>query len=162
MLLLETVVYSFFYLWQSCNQVILFFLTQKTAYEWRISDWSSDVCSSDLGQAVDLDAVLPAGDRPALQRSAPDAERAGLGGERGGDLLGHGHVGQGRHRVRRPALLHEDRGDPRVVGPGRHQRADGVGEGLAGGVVDVGLQEHHGMAGSERCDGWAEDQQSVV
>src|SRR3546814_16477017 len=27
----------------------LFFLKQKTAYEMRISDWSSDVCSSDLG-----------------------------------------------------------------------------------------------------------------
>src|SRR3546814_3588699 len=25
---------------------------QKTAYEWRISDWSSDVCSSDL--AIDF------------------------------------------------------------------------------------------------------------
>src|SRR3546814_1367475 len=25
------------------------FFTQKTAYEMRISDWSSDVCSSDLG-----------------------------------------------------------------------------------------------------------------
>src|SRR3546814_2544355 len=25
-----------------------FFLKQKTAYEMRISDWSSDVCSSDL------------------------------------------------------------------------------------------------------------------
>src|SRR3546814_7896268 len=27
---------------------IFFFFTQKTAYEMRISDWSSDVCSSDL------------------------------------------------------------------------------------------------------------------
>src|SRR3546814_6556336 len=27
----------------------LFFFKQKTAYEMRISDWSSDVCSSDLG-----------------------------------------------------------------------------------------------------------------
>src|SRR3546814_2836238 len=26
----------------------LFFIKQKTAYEMRISDWSSDVCSSDL------------------------------------------------------------------------------------------------------------------
>src|SRR3546814_4764415 len=26
----------------------LFFVKQKTAYEMRISDWSSDVCSSDL------------------------------------------------------------------------------------------------------------------
>src|SRR3546814_12906180 len=28
-----------------------FFFKQKTAYEMRISDWSSDVCSSDLAQA---------------------------------------------------------------------------------------------------------------
>src|SRR3546814_6169770 len=28
--------------------VFLFFLKQKTSYEMRISDWSSDVCSSDL------------------------------------------------------------------------------------------------------------------
>src|SRR3546814_6041736 len=27
---------------------LLFFCKQKTAYEMRISDWSSDVCSSDL------------------------------------------------------------------------------------------------------------------
>src|SRR3546814_4209078 len=29
--------------------VFIFFFKQKTAYEMRISDWSSDVCSSDLG-----------------------------------------------------------------------------------------------------------------
>src|SRR3546814_12951489 len=29
-----------------------FFFKQKTAYEMRISDWSSDVCSSDLGWAA--------------------------------------------------------------------------------------------------------------
>src|SRR3546814_2266453 len=28
--------------------VVFFFCKQKTAYEMRISDWSSDVCSSDL------------------------------------------------------------------------------------------------------------------
>src|SRR3546814_16111815 len=28
--------------------LVLFFFKQKTADEWRISDWSSDVCSSDL------------------------------------------------------------------------------------------------------------------
>src|SRR3546814_13284738 len=28
---------------------VIFFFKQKTAYEMRISDWSSDVCSSDLG-----------------------------------------------------------------------------------------------------------------
>src|SRR3546814_603121 len=30
-------------------RALLFFFKQKTAYEMRISDWSSDVCSSDLG-----------------------------------------------------------------------------------------------------------------
>src|SRR3546814_13521333 len=30
---------------------MFFFFKQKTAYEMRISDWSSDVCSSDLGAA---------------------------------------------------------------------------------------------------------------
>src|SRR3546814_7846345 len=28
--------------------LVIFFFKQKTAYEMRISDWSSDVCSSDL------------------------------------------------------------------------------------------------------------------
>src|SRR3546814_6781767 len=32
--------------------VCLFFFKQKTAYEMRISDWSSDVCSSDLLQVL--------------------------------------------------------------------------------------------------------------
>src|SRR3546814_8440504 len=34
--------YSFYML------ICFFFFKQKTAYEMRISDWSSDVCSSDL------------------------------------------------------------------------------------------------------------------
>src|SRR3546814_4467070 len=33
---------------------MLFFFKPKTAYEWRISDWSSDVCSSDLAAKVAL------------------------------------------------------------------------------------------------------------
>src|SRR3546814_3759365 len=38
-----TMFYMMYYL-------ILFFFKQKTAYEMRISDWSSDVCSSDLSE----------------------------------------------------------------------------------------------------------------
>src|SRR3546814_10120831 len=39
---------------------LFFFFKQKTAYEMRISDWSSDVCSSDLlGQAVGLVQEAP-------------------------------------------------------------------------------------------------------
>src|SRR3546814_5365471 len=33
------------------SQLLVFFFKQKTAYEMRISDWSSDVCSSDLRTA---------------------------------------------------------------------------------------------------------------
>src|SRR3546814_13495663 len=32
--------------------LLFFFFKQKTAYEMRISDWSSDVCSSDLGGPI--------------------------------------------------------------------------------------------------------------
>src|SRR3546814_18070537 len=35
-------------MYSSTLSVIVFFCKQKTAYEMRISDWSSDVCSSDL------------------------------------------------------------------------------------------------------------------
>src|SRR3546814_7936089 len=64
--------------------VFIFFFKQKTAYELRISDWSSDVCSSDLhreltaptdaqvagegyGIAVDLDGLLGCGQRAWLE-----------------------------------------------------------------------------------------------
>src|SRR3546814_8745194 len=41
--------------------VIVFFFKQKTAYEMRISDWSSDVCSSDLVRDDDADPFARAG-----------------------------------------------------------------------------------------------------
>src|SRR3546814_4275265 len=50
---------------------MFFFSKQKTAYEMRISDWSSDVCSSDLSDAL----VEP---QPHQQRFG----RAGARGER--------------------------------------------------------------------------------
>src|SRR3546814_21173812 len=34
--------------------LFFFFFKQKTAYEMRISDWSSDVCSSDLALALGI------------------------------------------------------------------------------------------------------------
>src|SRR3546814_5040442 len=39
--------------------VVFFFFKQKTAYEMRISDWSSDVCSSDLhAELVSIEPVI--------------------------------------------------------------------------------------------------------
>src|SRR3546814_5556984 len=48
-----------------------FFFKQKTAYEMRISDWSSDVCSSDLTDAspgVDVGALLAGAGRERRRR----------------------------------------------------------------------------------------------
>src|SRR3546814_13379880 len=39
--------------------ILFFFFKQKTAYEMRISDWSSDVCSSDLTGRTFWSASLP-------------------------------------------------------------------------------------------------------
>src|SRR3546814_17943236 len=54
--------------------MVFFFFKQKTAYELRISDWSSDVCSSDL-LASGPDAVAVMGIAPAELA----VERLGIG-----------------------------------------------------------------------------------
>src|SRR3546814_10957332 len=41
--------------------MLFFFFKQKTAYEMRISDWSSDVCSSDLVDGFRLEQLLADG-----------------------------------------------------------------------------------------------------
>src|SRR3546814_5550705 len=51
----------------------IFFFKQKTAYEMRISDWSSDVCSSDLADHARQGVLLS---RP-LGRSGGGVEAAG-------------------------------------------------------------------------------------
>src|SRR3546814_19354216 len=59
--------------------MMLFFFKQKTAYEMRISDWSSDVCSSDLESAGCAESYRPCS-APPPARSAPpmaDDRRAG-------------------------------------------------------------------------------------
>src|SRR3546814_10913621 len=38
--------------------VFFFFFKQKTAYEMRISDWSSDVCSSDLSTPLAIRVIV--------------------------------------------------------------------------------------------------------
>src|SRR3546814_8883192 len=43
-----------------------FFFKQKTAYEMRISDWSSDVCSSDLTECTSSDPAAPAAEAGIL------------------------------------------------------------------------------------------------
>src|SRR3546814_5034034 len=75
-----------FYMWilMMCFWVIVFFFfKQKTAYEMRISDWSSDVCSSDLEAAA-----------PRVHRKGVDAGQDARAHQKGAD---HRH-GKGDHR----------------------------------------------------------------
>src|SRR3546814_6712997 len=52
--------------------VVFFFFKQKTAYEMRISDWSSDVCSSDLQKQLRLQEA-----RRLILSASLDAASAG-------------------------------------------------------------------------------------
>src|SRR3546814_6366041 len=54
----------------------VFFFKQKTAYEMRISDWSSDVCSSDLGQGVWLN-ITSTGEVPSALLGPDVRKQAG-------------------------------------------------------------------------------------
>src|SRR3546814_7437288 len=81
--------------------MFFFFFKQKTAYEMRISDWSSDVCSSDLhfgGSACDKSMDLcrvrfgMAGNQRCLVRHRFE----GVGGvpdERAARFMPRGHLG---------------------------------------------------------------------
>src|SRR3546814_7936022 len=60
--------------------ISVFFFKQKTAYEMRISDWSSDVCSSDLAIAPLL---------PELRRPRPAWVRARPAGKAVPSASGH-------------------------------------------------------------------------
>src|SRR3546814_1618010 len=95
--------------------VCLFVVEQKTAYEMRSSDWSSDVCSADLGRPVPV-AVR----RHAGGRGAP-------GGLRGDDASpvrhlrdpaapGGGHLSLGHLGIVKGEELKRGRSDARRVG----------------------------------------------
>src|SRR3546814_3096259 len=59
--------------WFRC--VFFLFFKQKTAYEMRISDWSSDVCSSDLGGRLAAHGVARAARQQVGQRRDPRQHR---------------------------------------------------------------------------------------
>src|SRR3546814_15779584 len=67
---------------------IFFFFKQKTAYEMRISDWSSDVCSSDLVYNGDAEVSVETGAGRVLERRpSPRAVFDGMAREYPWDLL---------------------------------------------------------------------------
>src|SRR3546814_11338649 len=118
----------------------MFFFKQKTAYEMRISDWSSDVCSSDLVVIQDLVVALSLAAVPVHRvietrgRSVLEMHRlAGKRAETRGDEQEPGE--QFRpvfRRAQKPSGLlgeiDEDRGgveDPRLPSAGAFGVADG-------------------------------------
>src|SRR3546814_6277967 len=98
-----------------CVVIFFFFFKQKTAYEMRISDWSSDVCSSDLDRSqpreepgvlrVDAGVDQPRGlfgqaDAFVLGRFLGAARLQGRGGSRESARQGRRSAAHGR--VARP------------------------------------------------------------
>src|SRR3546814_780373 len=150
-------VYSFY--------VRFFFSKQKTAYELRISDWSSDVCSSDLrgampgvglagepGREDDAGPLLPAQEvvapggvvgREAVagDRNQPAAVRET--GERRADVLDRGGAvaaGPRRHGRKRRGHSHDGRGQVGGQGGVEERKSDG-------GVRRVLFRSGVGLAG---------------
>src|SRR3546814_2180771 len=94
----------------SCALCFFVFFKQKTAYEMRISDWSSDVCSSDLHRRIDpaggfgrqhdaVEAFDPFADKGAPRRVPAHlvtfAEMRGEGGAQVGFIDRRGAQQQG-------------------------------------------------------------------
>src|SRR3546814_2938418 len=101
--------------------IFVFFFKQKTAYEMRISDWSSDVCSSDLradARGLHRDPAGPVPREPGGDRHRPHAgrhlrRRAGAGQARR-DLRA-----QGGRRQDGPGAQEARRADARRRAGGR-------------------------------------------
>src|SRR3546814_7238342 len=93
--------------WYTCDVcgclLCVFFFKQKTAYEMRISDWSSDVCSSDLN-AVDrafFDRDVDAVDRQrAVEPLYQPARLDGQGARARGIACLRGKIGRASCRER--------------------------------------------------------------
>src|SRR3546814_14062691 len=123
--------------------MLFFFFKQKTAYEMRISDWSSDVCSSDLPGSLCLSQSQRRGevspklgfdrtqrDITAVTACIASIMRTGaaqhVGTSAHGKAVGR-HAAEHRHERRRAVLysgfdrLEERRGGKEWVGPCRVQ-----------------------------------------
>src|SRR3546814_10768497 len=85
---------------------IFFFFKQKTAYEMRISDWSSDVCSSDL-----TDTALQRGGKITLRRGHRPAARLAGATRRGacaGECIQRARQAHPRGQLHRIAIAPTD------------------------------------------------------
>src|SRR3546814_3952324 len=111
---------------------MFFFFKQKTAYEMRISDWSSDVCSSDLARhreraGVAAVGIVGAADEAAVA-PATQAETAGTAGRAAARVLVRvRRVGGEEVRPEVAVERIDHLGDREVAGAG-HGGAEGLPE----------------------------------
>src|SRR3546814_6529286 len=115
---------------------LFFFFKQKTAYELRISDWSSDVCSSDLQSFARVgQAFTEPIDPKASVGVEHDFDDGGIG-EPGGDRRAERcaqHPRAARIRLRSDPLMLHDLSPARTpgrlaqrTGPRQEERKGGV------------------------------------
>src|SRR3546814_16614737 len=71
--------------------LFLFFFKQKTAYELRISDWSSDVCSSDLNLTFNV-GLIAGGQEVALDAGGIRATTSGKTNIIAATAIAHGDL----------------------------------------------------------------------
>src|SRR3546814_5178876 len=148
---------------------LYFFFKQKTAYEMRISDWSSDVCSSDLATreaASQVQVVRFAAAKLGVAVAEIDCQSVGLlfqddvdhAGNRIGAIDGRGAAG--KHF---DAIHHAQRNAGNVGGadPAIHRQGE-VGQAAA-------MDQHQGVVRAQaaqvdllRTGGEVRDRKSVV
>src|SRR3546814_6519348 len=112
--------------------ILVFVFKQKTAYEMRISDWSSDVCSSDLldvevADLAEIEEALVEG-RPLLHAPAVDVV---------GQVVDDGEAGARRTLVGARQRLEVDVVDRAVVAVAIDQVDERIADALDGGDVQL-------------------------
>src|SRR3546814_5041770 len=96
--------------------LVFFFFKQKTAYEMRISDWSSDVCSSDLLDLARRNALdIHLGQRRHQRLLRPLVALEQLGREAPGTVLRHPQLQLADPRHQRARVMPRTVAEPRIA-----------------------------------------------
>src|SRR3546814_13982964 len=83
------------------HRMAFVFFKQKAAYEMRISDWSSDVCSSDLSASTGIASSAPVGTASVSSTVSSFSSTATLAGRLMGSAMGVPYVAGVRSEERR-------------------------------------------------------------
>src|SRR3546814_2817322 len=94
---------------------LIFFFKQKTAYEMRISDWSSDVCSSDLVASVSKHEVDHYNTLPRSRPVGLTASMTSSTAKARADLYSDGRIST-EHSSAMPMIMPPSRSEERRVG----------------------------------------------